>query len=545
MLQIVDALRYLHSRDILHRDIKLENILISGPDHDSAAKLGDFGLAKVFDGAAIAGTAARTATKCGTPDYMAPEVLQGMSYSVPAEVFSLGVVFYALASAQLPKMVALNVASGEQLNWPEATRPVPQFQSLVKQMLNLYEQDRPPLDHVASCAADLPAAQLLEGRAAQAARDAASTQYPSTGVLSASPSPVQPRRTLPVSSRRGTEPRMSGRSPSEDDHPATAAADARRSADPDAQLRAASGGDMLPQTARHRPAPAAAPPLPPLPPPDVHIISGTEVVLQLRAPIADGDVRSYCVLMQEGGQGGFREVSSVIGMPASGLHVGGLLAGCWYEFKVSMCIRDGSCRAAAASQPVQSCATDLPLLPLWARPGLSRAQSGVRNGSDRSDGSYRASGDLDMEMLAADLNACEVPAWRSPAPSPGNSPLNSRFRPTAISVGQQRPQMPRASSSSGSMDAANTCARHLPTPPAMLAGEAFGGVLHSVQSPMTAAHGTPSLPAALFDPGESPTPPSSSSKHARRIKPWSPAPAVSQAGGGFWSETRARVSRLV
>lgn len=58
MLQVIDALRYLHSWDILHRDIKLENILISGPDHDSVAKLGDFGLAKAFDQAAIAGRAA-------------------------------------------------------------------------------------------------------------------------------------------------------------------------------------------------------------------------------------------------------------------------------------------------------------------------------------------------------------------------------------------------------------------------------------------------------------------------------------------------------
>ena len=93
VLQVVDALRYMHACEILHRDIKLENIFICGRDSDSVVKLGDFGLATALDTAE---------TQCGTPDYMAPEVLQGKSYSAQADVFSLGAVLYALVGTLPP-----------------------------------------------------------------------------------------------------------------------------------------------------------------------------------------------------------------------------------------------------------------------------------------------------------------------------------------------------------------------------------------------------------------------------------------------------------
>ena len=72
LLQVVGALRYLHAIDILHRDIKLENIFIT--QDETVAKIGDFGLAKVIE-------EDTTKTQCGTPDYMAPEVLEGKTYS--------------------------------------------------------------------------------------------------------------------------------------------------------------------------------------------------------------------------------------------------------------------------------------------------------------------------------------------------------------------------------------------------------------------------------------------------------------------------------
>ena len=92
LLQLIAALRYLHSRDILHRDIKPENIFLT--QKELVCKLGDFGLAKVSQQQEREALA-HASTQCGTPDYMAPEVLEGSEYSRPADVFSLGGVVYA------------------------------------------------------------------------------------------------------------------------------------------------------------------------------------------------------------------------------------------------------------------------------------------------------------------------------------------------------------------------------------------------------------------------------------------------------------------
>ena len=99
-LQLVSALRYLHARSILHRDIKPENVFLT--DDGMVAKLGDFGLATATEDLEQ-GT---TKTQVGTPDYMAPEVLEGRPYSAPADVFSLGATVYAMVCSSFPKVRA-------------------------------------------------------------------------------------------------------------------------------------------------------------------------------------------------------------------------------------------------------------------------------------------------------------------------------------------------------------------------------------------------------------------------------------------------------
>jgi serine/threonine protein kinase len=88
-LQLVSALRYLHARSILHRDIKPENVFLTSGG--AVAKLGDFGLATPTEGL----DASSQKSQVGTPDYMAPEVLEGRPYSEPADVFSLGATMCA------------------------------------------------------------------------------------------------------------------------------------------------------------------------------------------------------------------------------------------------------------------------------------------------------------------------------------------------------------------------------------------------------------------------------------------------------------------
>eukprot|EP00029_Vermamoeba_vermiformis_P013141 TRINITY_DN8062_c0_g1_i1.p1 TRINITY_DN8062_c0_g1~~TRINITY_DN8062_c0_g1_i1.p1 ORF type:complete len:313 (+),score=47.17 TRINITY_DN8062_c0_g1_i1:50-940(+) len=94
--QIVLAVNYMHDNGIAHRDLKPENLLCSG-DNPNIIKVTDFGLAKNFGEATMV-------TKCGTPDYVSPEVLTGtkIAYSPAVDVWSIGVVTYILLCGSPP-----------------------------------------------------------------------------------------------------------------------------------------------------------------------------------------------------------------------------------------------------------------------------------------------------------------------------------------------------------------------------------------------------------------------------------------------------------
>jgi len=87
-------MNYLHDHNIVHRDLKPENLLLANKNNDSNIRLADFGFAKRVN--------QPLKTQCGTPGYVAPEILKGESYGLSVDMWSIGVITYILLGGYPP-----------------------------------------------------------------------------------------------------------------------------------------------------------------------------------------------------------------------------------------------------------------------------------------------------------------------------------------------------------------------------------------------------------------------------------------------------------
>eukprot|EP00331_Platyophrya_macrostoma_P004873 CAMPEP_0176416666 /NCGR_PEP_ID=MMETSP0127-20121128/6468_1 /TAXON_ID=938130 /ORGANISM="Platyophrya macrostoma, Strain WH" /LENGTH=641 /DNA_ID=CAMNT_0017796757 /DNA_START=31 /DNA_END=1956 /DNA_ORIENTATION=+ len=144
--QMISALKYMHNNRVIHRDLKLGNLFLSS---DMQIKIGDFGLAAKleFDGE-------KKRTICGTPNYIAPEILDGkVGHSYEVDVWSLGVIIYTLLIGKPPfetsdvkttyKKIKMNSYS-----FPEHVPLSDAAKGLITRILNLDPARRPTLDEI-------------------------------------------------------------------------------------------------------------------------------------------------------------------------------------------------------------------------------------------------------------------------------------------------------------------------------------------------------------------------------------------------------------
>ena len=85
----MQGIAYMHGQGYFHRDLKPENLLYESEDEHSAIKITDFGLARF-----VMNELATTA--CGTPNYVAPEIIQGQGYGKEVDYWSIGVIIYIM-----------------------------------------------------------------------------------------------------------------------------------------------------------------------------------------------------------------------------------------------------------------------------------------------------------------------------------------------------------------------------------------------------------------------------------------------------------------
>lgn len=189
-VQVVLALHVLHAKRILHRDLKTQNIFLSGcrttsENTEFAVKLGDLGVAKV-----LSSTKELAMTQIGTPFYMSPELFNNKPYGYKSDIWGLGCVLYELVNgqhafeAQSINGLALKILKARYT--PITSSCSEEMQNLIRSMLSVNPTHRPSLQemlHVSIVRRRVPAALQAAISAATVAGPGAEVEASAETVL--------------------------------------------------------------------------------------------------------------------------------------------------------------------------------------------------------------------------------------------------------------------------------------------------------------------------------------------------------------------------
>lgn len=144
--EIAVALKYLHSRNIIHCDLKSSNILI---DDNWKIKIGDFGLSRFFN----RDNPEENRGRIGTPHWMAPEILKGEKYEHSADIFSFGMILWEILSLEIPyygvnpyQVISLVADQRKIVQVPKEGHST--LRRLIEQCLEYEANRRPLLDDI-------------------------------------------------------------------------------------------------------------------------------------------------------------------------------------------------------------------------------------------------------------------------------------------------------------------------------------------------------------------------------------------------------------
>ncbi|KAF2831219.1 Pkinase-domain-containing protein [Ophiobolus disseminans] len=154
MIQTCGAIKYLHQRNIVHRDLKTGNLFL---DHNMNVKVGDFGLAALLVSQSDYGAIRRT-TMCGTPNYLAPEVLEktGKGHDEKVDLWAIGIMMYTLAVGRAPFHAAKREDIYRKLkaceyNWPDLAKFTNEITDDLRDIVSsllVHEDERPTPDQI-------------------------------------------------------------------------------------------------------------------------------------------------------------------------------------------------------------------------------------------------------------------------------------------------------------------------------------------------------------------------------------------------------------